>query len=128
MIEIRYSDAREIDLSGIWKNIEELRQEILRFIQSDSKKLSIKTETKINPEPWDSAAKGLEMVIQGERIKISIADNVLLIEGSKENLEKFSSFLAFDNDAVSGIHTHFEYYDGNELIASDSIPLVIGIK
>lgn len=129
MIEICYSKNGEIDVSGYWKELEQLRQQVLTFTKSNLKEVFIETNENIIQSPWDFAAKGLKIVRCGDAVRISISkDNVLLIEGSDENLEGFASFLYFDKNASSGFHSHYEYYDGNKWIEPDSIPLIISLK
>ncbi len=129
MIEIRYSLDEAIEISGCREELELLSQEILKYLRTGSEYVFVTGESAINAEPWDSVARGLEIIQNGKAVKISISeDNSIHIEGSKENLEKFLSFLVFDEDAASGSHSHYEYYEGNEYVHPDSFPLIIGIK
>ena len=129
MLEVRYSTGEAIDISGSWEDVESFRQEILRFLKTDSEKIQIEIEKNINSEPWNYIAKNLEIVQNDLPVEISIStDRVIKIKGSKANLEKFTSFLIFDEKAVSGSHSHYEYYEGNEWISPESFPLIIEIK
>lgn len=129
MIEVYYSLDEAVEILGTQKDVELFRQEILGFLKTDSKEIRIKIKKNINSEPWDFVAKSLNIVENDKPVKVSVSDgNIIKIEGSKENLEAFTSFLIFDEDAVSGSHSHYEYYEGNEYINSESFPLIIGIK
>ena len=129
MIEIRYSLDEAIDVLGTRKDVEVFRQEVLNFLKTDLEKVHIEIEKEVNSEPWESVAKGLEIIQNDKPVKVSISDEeIIKIEGSKDNLEKLTSFLEFDKNAVSGSHSHYEFYEGNEWITADSIPLIIGIK
>jgi hypothetical protein len=130
MLKIRYSLNEAIDISGTRKDIELLRQEILKFLLNDDEKIQIDVERNISSEPWCFVAKGLKIIQNDKPAKVSISDNkVIKIEGSKENLKKFTSFLVFDENAVSGQHSHYEYYEGHKKwVSPDSFPLIIGIK
>ena len=131
MIEIQYSLTEAIDILGTQKEIEKFRQEILKFLKTNLEKIHIEIEKDINSEPWDFVASDLQVIQNDSPVKVSIAEEkVIKIEGSKENLEKFTSFLKFDENAVRGHHSHFEYYDyeGNVYVHPDSFPLIIGIK
>lgn len=131
MMEVQYSLNEAIDILGTRKDIEEFRQEILKFLKTDLEKIHIEIEKDISFKPWDFVASDLQIIQNDGPVKVSIAEEkVIKIEGSKENLEKFTSFLEFDENAVSGHHSHFEYYDyeGNVYIHPDSFPLIIGIK
>ena len=131
MIEVRYSLDEAVDILGTQNEVEEFRQKILKFLKTDSETILIEIDKNIDPEFWDFIANDLQIIQNDNPVKVSIGeDKVIRIEGSKENLEKFTSFLEFDENAVSGHHSHFEYYDyeGNIYVHPDSFPLVIGIK
>ena len=131
MIGIQYSPDEAIDILGTQKDIEEFRKEILKFLKTDLEKIQIEIEKEVSSETWDFVASALQIIQNDSPVKVSITEEkVIKIEGSKENLEKFTSFLEFDANAVSGHHSHFEYYDyeGNVYVHPDSFPLIIGIK
>lgn len=129
MLEVCYSPFEDIDIHGLPNEIEDFRQRILGFLKTDTEKLQVETNKTVDPNQYELVAEGLEIVRKGEAVRVSVSDDkIVKIEGSKENLEKFSSFLEFEENAVTGRHSHYEHYDGNEWIASDSMPLIIGIK
>ena len=131
MIEVRYSLDEAIDVLGTQKEIEAVRQEILKFLETDSEKIQIEIEKDINSESWDFVASDLQITRNATPVKVSInEEKVIKIEGSKDNLENFTSFLFFEETAISKSHSHFEYYDyeGNVYVHPDSFPLIIGIK
>ena len=129
MLEICYSPNEAINISGSLPDLEGLRQDILNLIYNDLPRIHFQIENNINPIPWDFVAKHLEIVQNDNAVKVSILDeNVIQIEGSKENLERFTSFLVFNEDDKLGSHSHYEYFEGNEYITFDSFPLIIGIK
>jgi hypothetical protein len=123
MIEVQYSLNEAIDILGTQNDIEEFRQEVLKFLKTDLEKIHIEIEKDISSEPWDFVASDLQIIQNDSPVKVSIAEEkIIKIEGSKENLKKFTSFLEFDDNAVSGHHSHFEYYDyeGNVYVHPDS--------
>lgn len=130
MIEVRYSLNEAIEILGTGKEIELLRQTVLNFLKSKSKKIQIDMEKNINSKPWDFVAKGFELILNDAAVEVSITDErIIKIKGSSENLEGFTSFLMFDENAISGSHSHYEYYEGHEKwISPNSFPLIIGIK
>lgn len=134
MIEIRYSNKREkinetADISGSWKDFEMLRQKILKFLESDEISICFDVGDNTDYDGWDFILESLEIKQNGSRNKISVIENkILKIEGSKENLEVFADWLKFDENNASGYHSHYEYFEGNEYIDSESTPLIIRIK
>jgi hypothetical protein len=129
MLEIRYSAPHDLDISGTVDELRTVRREILHMIESDTARITFVADSSIEPSPYDSALSML-VVVKGQcPTKISLKnEEEIHIEGSPYCLEAFASFFDFKPDAGKGAHSHYEYYEGNEWIAPDSIPLVIGVK
>jgi hypothetical protein len=129
MIEIRYSDPYNLDISGIPDDLQFVRQEVMRIIQSDIPQLTIEANINIDPEPYDFALARLVIVKSNCPTIVELKnDNEIHIEGSISCLDAFASFFDFGLSEVSGYHHHYEYYEGSEWISSTSIPLVIRVK
>lgn len=131
MIEVRYSPSEAIEITGTQKELEALRKQVLSFLKTDLEKIRIEMEKDIIAEPWNAVAEGLEVTRSDKPVKVSVSDNkIVKIEGSNEGLDAFTSFLVFDENVVSGHHSHYEYYDyeGNVYVHPDSFPLIIGVK
>lgn len=134
MIEIRYSTKSEkmnemADISGSWKDFKVLRQNILKFLKSDQNSIHFDIYKNINSEGWDFILERLEINQSGGTNKVSVFENkTLKVEGSNENLEIFAAWLEFDENNASGYHSHYEYFEGNEYIDSESMPLIIRNK
>lgn len=134
MVEIRYSAPRGkisemVDISGSWRDFKELRQGISRFLEGDDRNIYFNVDKNINPDGWDLVLDTVEIVRSGGTVKVSVPDNKTLnIKGSRENLKIFADWLDFEEFAESGYHSHYEYFEGNQYIDSNSVPLVIRIK
>jgi len=129
MLTVCYSLHEAIDISGLPNEIEEFRQKVLGLLKTNLERIQIEIDKTVNSNPWDFAAEGLEVIQNGEAVRVSVStDRIVKIKGSKENLEKFTSFLEFEESDASGTHRHYEHYEGNECITADSIPLIIEIK
>ena len=134
MIEIRYSTKSErmnemADMSGSWRDYESLRKNILKFLESDNESILIDVDKDADSKGWNYVLEILEINQTGESVKVAVIENkILKIKGSKEKLEIFAAWMEFDEENASGYHAHYEYFEGNEYIDSESIPLVIGIK
>ena len=134
MLEIRYSTKCEAvndmaDISGSWKDFETLRQELLKFLESSAEKIFVDANKNADLEGWDLILESLEVNQKGESVRVSVKDNKILhIQGAKENLNIFTSWLESDENTSSGYHSHYEYYEGNKYINSESIPLIITVK
>ena len=93
MLEVKYSFDEEIYISGSSKEIEDFRLKVLEFLKTHLEKTQIKTCMTTISDPYEFIAKGLEIILTNKPVKVSVSDNkIVKIEGSKENLYKFSSF------------------------------------
>jgi hypothetical protein len=129
MIEIRFSEGQDIELSGTLAELEELREVVLELLDGELSEVRVEADQMIDPAPWDSIGYGTIIRRAGDAARISIdSASRLIIEASGENLDNFASFLSFDETTDSGSHSHFEYYDGNDFIEPDSIPLILSVK
>jgi len=129
MIEIRYSAPNYLDISGTASEFETLEMRILELISSSESRLAIDADSAIDPSPYTSAIPKLVVVKSEGPTRVSLeGHDELSIKGSPENLDSLASFFHFDKDAVNGVHSHYEYYDGNLWIDPNSIPLVISVK
>ena len=131
MLRAYYSDrqpAAEIEISGTAEDLNAAREEILKFIRSHAQSLTFALDTAFDPSPYNSLLP-MMVLSKGEgptRVSVE-GKQTLLVLGSPENLSRFASWFDYEVDAERGAHGHYEHYEGNEFIASDSVPLVIGI-
>jgi hypothetical protein len=127
MIEIRYAE-NELEISGAVEELQEVRQKILTFLKSGDSSLTIAANPNFDPHPYAFAIPQLVIEKGQYPVLVSVVNDRLIIKGSLESLEVFESYFDFAPDAKNGSHAHYEYYEGHEWIAEDSIPLAICIK
>lgn len=134
MIEIRYSVKHEkinemADISGSWEDLENLRQNLLNFLENNENSFYCDADKNAEPDGWDFILERLKVNLNDQAAKVSVVENKFLkVEGSKENLEVFAAWLEFDKEIPGGYHSHYEYFEGNQYINSESMALIIGIK
>ena len=129
MLEIRYSEPNELEISGSAGELQSVRRKILELVDSEKSQISFNADVSIDPEPYDSALSKLVIVKGHFSASVSLRGGAdVYVEGSVDCLEGFASFLDFDAEDQSGTHSHFEYFEGNDWISSDSVPLVISVK
>jgi len=129
MIEIRYSAPYDLDISGTVDELQLVRREILDLIHSDASQIVFDADSVIDPAPYTSALSTLIIRKGQSPTKVALRnEKEIHVEGSPDCLEAFASFFDFELSVRKGAHSHHEYYEGNEWIAPDSIPLVIGVK
>lgn len=129
MLEIRYSAPHNLEISGTVGELQMARREILDLIESGAARITFAADSSIDPLPYDSALTKMVVVKGHSPTKVSLKnEEELHVEGSPDCLGAFASFFDFKPNVGKGVHSHYEYYEGNEWIAPDSIPLVIGVK
>jgi hypothetical protein len=131
MIRIAYSSRPlgGLDLSGAPRELREVRDRILAFLESNAESLAIATDARANPCPYDRTLNGLVVQKAEELMRVNVTtDGWVDVRGSCSCLENFASYFNFDDSELAGHHSHFAYWDGHEWIHPDSIPLVIGVS
>jgi hypothetical protein len=128
LIEIRYSNQGEVDLSGTQAELQAIADTICDMLASDSGYVKINANTNYAPAPYDITIPILCVRRGIGPTKVSLSNEELMVEGSPENLSGFTSFLKFPPNAQPSEHSHYEYWTGNEWISPESIPLIIGIR
>ena len=128
MLEIRFSEPNELEISGTVDELQAVRKEVFALAQTDASQIVFDCDGSINPTPYNQAL--LKLIVRKSQLptKVLLKNNELYIEGSPQCLEAFASFLDFDANSKSGTHSHFAYYDGNQCIDFDSMPLVISVR
>ena len=129
MIQICYSKASGVELSGTYQDMEALRQDILKFISSPATHFVAEAEIGFDPSPYDSVLHQV-VIIKGQGpTNVSVANNAQLqVAGSAEHLEGMTTYLAFDSEAYPDKHTHYEYFKGCPWIAEGSEPVVFSVR
>jgi hypothetical protein len=129
MLEIRYSNQNEVDISGEADDLQRVRQTIIDLAEGDHCTVALFADIGIRPDPYDSVIQKM-LLMKGEGpTKISLLnEKTIKVEGLPENLKRLASFFDLESGVTTGQHSHYEYYEGNEWIAADSIPLVISVK
>lgn len=131
MIEIRFSNGSgggEIDFSGTPKELRNVRQSILNFIQNKAQQVCVIEAATINPSPYDICLSALSICKSSSSIKVSVFANSLQIDGEPKKLETFADLFNFEDDTSSNYHSHFEHHENNELINANSISLIISVR
>jgi hypothetical protein len=128
MIEIRYSPPDDLDVSGTVDELQTIRRRILDMTEAPASKIVFEANSAVDPTPYNSALARLSVRLSSGRAKVSVWNEGVSVEGSREALEAFASFFNFEPDAAERSHIHYEYYDGNAWIDPGSIPLVISVR
>jgi predicted metal-binding protein len=128
MIEICHSNQNDVDLSGTLEELRAIARSIQELLDSDSESVTLDAETKYDPAPYDANVPSLRIQKGSGPGKVSLTDEALLIEGSPENLLRFTSYLDFPPNAQPSNHTRYEHWTGADWISPDSMPLIIGIR
>ena len=118
--------ATELDLSGTPAELRLVAQSLAELCHGRS--LTLAADLTADAAPYDRLLAVFEVTASDGPVRVTVAGEALRATGSPEFLRKqFASFFRFREDAPRGAHTHHEWYEGNECIAADSMPLVISV-
>ena len=112
--------AGEADLSASSSALAHLAHSIRELKTGQEYRCS--ADTAPDPRPYEHCLGGLRVVAGNGLVRVSVDGALLVIEGDKSNLERFTSFLALKEP---GAHSHYGYYEGNLYVARNSQPLVV---
>jgi hypothetical protein len=130
MIQIRYSSPNQLEISGNIDGLQMVQQVLLNAAQSRSPGITeIFADPVSDPSPYDHALSKLAIQVGLGPTTIAVLENnSVLITGSPDNLECLASFFDFSSNESAGMHSHYEYYEGNPYIAAEAIPLVVSLQ
>jgi hypothetical protein len=128
MIQVRYSPPNELDIAGTVPELCDLRDAVLEAAKSTAAHIELKADSSTDPSPYDATLSRLVVETGTGPTEVSVTNGVIQIAGSPSCLETLASFLNFKPDAQKGDHAHYEYYEGNQWIAPDSVPLVFSVR
>lgn len=131
MLEIRYSNQNDIEVSGSASLLSEIANSVYELLESDSESIVFQANPTIDPSPYSSVLKRLRIIKSDQPAMASIIDEEeVVVAGSVESLRAFASLFEFESDAAKNDHSHFEYeeYEGNRFVTRGSIPMVISVR
>ena len=131
MLEIRYSNQGEIEVSGMVEDLWAISQAMSDFVRGGGPQIVFEADPSCDPVPYDTILRRMVIARTESPVKVSLESaEEMRVEGSLESLEAFASFFDFELGAAAGNHAHFEYYEyeGNRWVAPGSIPLVISVR
>ena len=123
MFIIRYTPPSDLDLEGSCCDLQKVVAAITSMT-SDSSELVFEADAEHDPQPYQRCLAGFKIRASDGPTRVSVANELVVVDGSMENLDIFASFCGIH----PGGHTHYEYFTGNTCIAEDSIPLVISAR
>jgi hypothetical protein len=129
MLRIRYSAPSDLEISGSVADLEAVRHGLLGLLVLPAQhEIGFEADTQCAPQPYTSVLPKL-IIHKGQGpTRVTVENHSVQVAGSIDSLDAFASFLDFESAAISGSHTHYEYYEGNPYISPDSVPLVFAIE
>ena len=124
MLIIRYTAPSELDLEGSCEDLQRVVAAISSMTPSSSA-LVFDADAEHDASPYERCLAGLKIRASDGPTRVSVANDVVVVDGSMENIDRFASFCGITR---AGNHAHYEYFTGNDFIAADSIPLVISAR
>ena len=128
MIELRYSAPNELDIAGTVPELADVQQAVQEGAKSSGACIELEANSSIDPSPYEEVLSKLVVETAVGPMKVSVRNGTIRIAGSPDCLDALASFLKFKPDAQKGDHSHYEYYEGNQWIAPDSVPLVFSVR
>jgi hypothetical protein len=126
-MRVRFAEDQGIELEGTAAELQSLYEAVSMYVRGGAGPIIVEADTSFDPAPYAAALPRLVITRVGGPARVSVHSGEMHIEGSEDALDAFASFLMFGDEATLGSHSHFEYYEGNPIIAPESEPLVITV-
>lgn len=118
------TDYLEAEITGDATAFRDLRTALAAFLSSRESRFEVSVSRAATQTEYPWVLKRLRCTAGVGPVYVSVDESVLAVEGGKANLERFISFLEFE-DHESGAHRQYEYAPGNTYIQEHSLPLVL---
>jgi hypothetical protein len=117
------TDHQQAELSGDLSSLRDLRARLAEFLLGGGDSTEIRASQPEDSAPFPQSLSGVKFLLIPGPAKVTAFGSLLEIQGSRDNLQRFSTFLSFENPRES--HHHFEHVPGNPYVAQDSLPLIV---
>ncbi|HLQ24577.1 MAG TPA: hypothetical protein VK138_01720 [Acidiferrobacterales bacterium] len=128
MILVSYTPQDELDISGSASDLQAVRAQLLALAQGSNTQFVVEADKEATPKPYLRSLSAIKGRVTVGPIRVSVIDDSVEVEGSKDSFLGFASFFDFDKNSLQGEHTHHEYYEGNQFVHPLSVPLVVSIR
>jgi hypothetical protein len=124
-MKIFYSPESDPMLLDSVEGLNKLHKKLVSFLGSEQKQKIFEAETSGNPQPYDEFLTYLDILKSEGPINLSMTkDRGLLLEGSKQNLEKYIAHFQFE-PGEDGNHHHPDNSLEKGYIAKGTLGLII---
>ena len=89
--------------------------------------LSLGADAAADPRPYDRCLVALETRVTDGPVRVALSGDRVVVTGSVPMMRTFASYFRFDEGAVRGSEGHHEWFEGNDYVARDSLPLVVSV-
>ena len=121
---IREADG-QLDISGSPGELNVIADRIEQL--PAGAELSIGASAAADPRPYKRCLAALQAKATDGPVRVALSDDRVVVTGSVAMMRTFASYFRFDATASRGTHNHHEWFDGNDYVARDSVPLVISV-
>lgn len=128
MLHIRFAPPRDLDVSGRPADLLATRDALSALADGSRTSVTAPAEATIDPAPYAVALGALRARVTEGPIRVAVVARDLVVEGSPAAFDAFASFFEVAPDASPHDHHHHEYFEGNELVHPDSVPLVVRVR
>ncbi len=130
MIVIRWTPPFDLDISGAAVELREVMSAISSVASGQRPGIDIDADSSADARPYSKCL--LRLTVNGNNgpTKVSVADDSVSVIGSAHHLKVFASYFNMPEDSPRSpvhYHHHFEYFEGDDRMTPDSIPLVISV-
>jgi hypothetical protein len=128
MLRIRFTQNEGCDISGRPIELRGVSERISQLAAAGQGSHSFSGDISASPKPYDRFLMQLIVRVTCGPVCAIVKGDALIVEAGAEFLVPFASFFNFSDDVASGYHHHHEYWEGNDYVSPNSVPLVISVQ
>ena len=122
---IREADGL-LDISGTPLELGALADRIERLSAGES--ISVHADAAADPRPYQRSLAAFEARISDGPVRVALSGDRVVVTASVPMMRTFASYFRFEPGSPRGTHAHHEWFDGNEYVARDSVPLIVSVR
>jgi len=124
-MHLLFTPPNQFELVGSGAELSQLRARVLLAARREDGTLDVALDASVDPKPYASCLQTLTIGVAQGLVNVSLENaSTLRIAGSPAALEGFASYLV----VKPGECSHFEHYEGHQIIHEDALPLVISVE
>ena len=122
---IREADG-QLDISGSPAELNAIAEQFQRLSAGET--VSVDGDATADPRPYNHCLAAVEARVTDGPVRVALSGDRVVVTASLPMMQAFASYFRVNEGAARGTHCHHEWFEGNDYVARDSMPLVVSVE